>query len=97
MSTNFEWPRLALDSDLVAKLDWPRRQRHAEVVGGGVVKDADGDPGQHRDSMTDSRRRLILSDLKPAALAGDRESAHGQRRARGRERKRQVDQTNTSG
>ena len=55
MSTTSERPRLAVDGDLVAELDWPRHERHAEVVPGEVV-DADGDPRQHVKGMTQTRR-----------------------------------------
>jgi hypothetical protein len=38
-------PRMTLDGDLVAELDRPRRERHAEIAPGEVVY---GNPGQHR-------------------------------------------------
>src|SRR5262245_37746702 len=49
---DLDWPGVALDGDFITQLDRPRHQRHAEVVGGEVVEHADGDPGQHHDSMT---------------------------------------------
>jgi hypothetical protein len=46
-----------VDGGLVAELDRPRDERHAEVVGCDVVDDADGDSGRHTVSMTHRRER----------------------------------------
>jgi hypothetical protein len=47
----FKRPRMPFDRDLVAEFHRPGDRRHAEVVDGEVVENANGDPGQHRYRM----------------------------------------------